>query len=148
MADVEHLHFKIGLSGTYWEKKPQYSILLNDSIIETRRVDAPSGEIFFIEFDRDLPEGVASLKIRLENKDWSDTVQNEDKTVILRDMLLNIKSIEIDEIPLGDLLWSETSFVGDDADRPVLTKCVDLGWNGTWTLEFSSPFYIWLLEAL
>jgi hypothetical protein len=148
MANIEKLHFKIGLAGTYWEKKPQYSILLNDSVIETCQVDAPSGEVFFVEFNRDLSEGATSLKIRLENKDWTDTVQNEDKTEILKDMLLNIKSVEIDEISLGDLLWSKTSFVGDDANRPVLTNCVDLGWNGTWTLEFEIPFYIWLLEAL
>lgn len=147
MAEVEKLHFKIGLSGTYWDKKPQYSILVNDQIVETREVSTPTGEIFYAEFDKDTTEGPATLKIRLENKDWTDTIQNEDKTEILNDMLLNIKSIEIDDIDLGQLVWQST-FIGDDPERPVLDRCVDLGWNGTWVLKFESPFYIWLLENI
>jgi len=38
--------------------------------------------------------------------------------------------------------------VSEDATRPVLTNCIDLGWNGEWQLEFDSPFYIWLLENI
>lgn len=148
MADIERLHFKIGLAGTYWEKRPIYTISVNDKLIETREVEAPSEEVFYIEFDADVEEGPASLKIRLENKHWTDTIQNDDKTEILKDMLLNIKSVEIDEIDLANMIYTKTEFVGDDADRPVLDKCIDLGWNGTWTLAFESPFYIWLLENI
>jgi len=148
MADIERLHFKIGLAGTYWEKRPIYSILVNDKLIETREVETPSEEVFYTEFDADVEEGPAVLKIRLENKDWTDTVQNEDKTAIVKDMLLNIKSVEIDEMDLATMIYTKTEFIGDDAERPVLDKCIDLGWNGTWRLPFESPFYIWLLENI
>ena len=148
MADVERLHFKIGLAGTYWDKHPIYSILVNDKVVVTKEVASPSEEIFYEEFDVDVEEGSATLKIRLENKDWTDTIQNEDKTEIVKDMLLNIKSVEIDEIDLANMIYTKTEFVGDDADRPVLDKCIELGWNGTWTLPFESPFYIWLLENI
>jgi len=148
MDTSEKLHFKIGLAGTYWDKKPIYSISVNDAIIETQEIESPSGEVFFVEFDRKVVEGPLSLKIRLENKHWTDTVQNEDKTEILKDMVLNIKSVEIDEIDLGTLIWSKSVFTGDDSDRPVLEYCVDLGWNGTWSLPMESPFYIWLLENI
>ena len=148
MDTSEKLHFKIGLAGTYWDKKPIYSILVNDAIIETREIESPTGEVFFAEFDTIVPEGPTPLKIRLENKHWTDTIQNEDKTAIVKDMILNIKSVEIDEIDLGTLIWSKSVFTGDDADRPVLDNCVDLGWNGTWTLPLESPFYIWLLENI
>ena len=145
---AERLHFKIGLGGTYWKKVPVYSILINDNVIFTKEIETASGEISFIEFDQDFVEGPSVLKIRLENKDWTDTVQNDDKTEILKDMLLNIKSVEIDEIDLGNLIYSKSQFVGNEADRPVLTQCVDLGWNGSWELPFESPFYIWLLENI
>jgi hypothetical protein len=148
MLNSEKLHFKIGLAGTYWDKKPIYSILVNDAIIETREIETPTGEVFFAEFDTEVLEGPAVLKIRLENKDWTDTVQNKDKTAIVKDMVLNIKSVEIDDIDLGNLIWSKSNFVGDDLDRPVLNNCVDLGWNGAWTLPLESPFYIWLLENI
>jgi hypothetical protein len=148
MLQAESLHFKIGLAGTYWNKRPIYSILVNDQVKETRQVESASEEIFYIEFDAEIVEGPCTLKIRLENKDWTDTVQNEDKTAILKDMLLNIKSVEIDEINLGNLLYTKTKFIGDDPERPVLDRCQDLGWNGAWTLAFESPFYIWLLENI
>jgi hypothetical protein len=144
----ERLHFRIGLSGTYWRKRPIYSVLINDSVHECREVTAPSDEIFYIEFDRDIIEGAGSLKIRLENKDNLDTVQNHDRTEIVQDLLLNIHSVEIDDINLGNLIWTHTEFTPQDPTRPILTKCVNLGWNGTWSLPFNSPFYIWLLENI
>jgi hypothetical protein len=148
MADVENLHFKIGLSGTYWGKKPSYSILLNDQIITSGEITGESDEVLFVEFDSELAEGDCTLKIRLENKTNADTVQNEDRTEIVKDMLLNIVSIEIDEIELGNLLYSLSEYTGDDPSRPVLKNCVNLGWNGTWCLPFTSPVYLWLLENI
>lgn len=145
---TETLHFKIGLAGTYWAKHPQYSILINDKTYNAGVVAEASGETFYIEFDAEVEEGPCTLKIRLENKDWTDTIQNEDKTAIVNDMLLHIRSVEIDDINLGNLIYTKTQFVGDDPSRPVLDKCQDLGWNGTWILSFDSPFYIWLLENI
>ena len=147
----ETLHFKVGLGGTYWNKVPAYSIMLNDTEIMKGQITAPSGECEYIEFDAELPEGTNALKIRLENKDNSDVVKddsNKDDFVIVKDMLLDIHSILIDELDLGTLTRSCSSFTGDDITRPVLTNCVNLGWNGTWTLTFDSPFYMWLLENL
>jgi hypothetical protein len=145
---TETLHFKIGLAGTYWAKRPIYSVLINDAVYFTKEVDVASEETFYVEFDAEVAEGPCTLKIRLENKDWTDTIQNEDKTAIVKDMLLNIRSVEIDDINLGNLVYTKTQFVGDDPERPVLDRCQDLGWNGAWILAFESPFYIWLLENI
>lgn len=146
--NTETLHFKIGLAGTYWSKRPMYSILINDVLQQSGDIATASEEIFYVEFDATVDEGPCILKIRLENKDNYDTIQNEDKTAIVKDMLLNIRSVEIDEIDLGNLIYTKTKFVGDDPNRPVLEKCHDLGWNGSWILPFESPFYIWLLENI
>ena len=145
---TETLNFHIGLAGTYWKKQPEYSILINDSLIKRDVVSVASEETFYVDFNAAVLEGPCTLKIRLENKDWTDTVENENKTAIVKDMLLNIRGVEIDNISLGNLLYTETIFVGDDPERPVLDRCQDLGWNGTWTLKFDSPFYIWLLEKI
>ena len=63
-------------------------------------------------------------------------------------MLLNIDSIEIDEIDISELKWSASEFVADDPNRPTLQECVNLGWNGSYQLKFTSPFYLWLLENM
>ncbi len=144
----ETLHFRIGLAGTYWNKQPQYTVLINDAEIRRDTIVTASEETFYIEFDAEIDEGPCSLKIRLENKTDDDTVLSEDGLQILKDMLLNIHSVEIDEINLSNLIYTKTRFVGDDPSRPVLDKCVDMGWNGAWILDFESPFYIWLLENI
>ena len=69
------------------------------------------------------------------------------------DASLNIDDIIIDDISLGNLLWS-AEYILDNPQRyndQTITKldnCVNLGWNGTYVLKLTSPFYIWLLEKL
>jgi hypothetical protein len=147
MSDLEKLSFKIALSGTYWKRRPEYSVWVNDEKIVQNTINAESDQIEHVEFEHEVTEGTYLIKIRLENKTPFDTVENADKTAIVKDMLLNIHSIEIDEIDLANLIYT-SKFVADDADRPTLERCVNLGWNGTYQLEFASPFYIWLLENI
>lgn len=151
MADVETLHFKIGLAGTYWAKQPRYGILVNDQVIKIDSIQAPSGETEYIEFDAELPEGPCELKIKLINKEATDVVKDNPDSPdfkIVQDLLLNIKSVEIDEIDLANLIHTKSHFVPEDTAHPTLDMCIDLGWNGTWVLPFDSPFYIWLLENI
>ena len=143
----ETVSFKIGLSATFWEKLPEYSVLINDTLIERRCLDDDS--IRYVEFTADLEENTTNkLKIRLENKTDQDTVESEDKSTIVKDMLLNIRSIEIDEILINQLMWDSSKFIADSPALPTLVKCVNLGWNGTYVLEFNTPLHLWLLENL
>jgi hypothetical protein len=80
---------------------------------------------------------------------------------IIQDLLLNIDTIEIDQIELGPLKWSLSEYYPEYPERyksdvfrkgetlpESVNNCVNLGWNGTWKLPFTSPFYIWLLENI
>lgn len=149
---LEKIHFKVGLSGTYWGKKPQYEILINDNKFFEGVVSKNQVETEFFEFSVELEEDrTHKLQIRLVNKTDKDVIKDvddKDNFNIIKDMLLNIDKIFIDDIDIGHLMWTESYFVGDDNTRPVLKNCVNLGWNGTYTLEFTSPFYLWLLEKM
>ena len=152
----ESVKFTIELSGTYHNKRPEYSISIDDTEYVRGSITADSGERQTIEFDADLTEGDHCLDIRLLNKESSDTVKSNNDPVnftIVKDMLLNIEDIIIDDISLGNLLWSAEYILdkpykhnGETIDH--LDHCVNLGWNGAYILKFSSPFYIWLLERL
>lgn len=147
--NVETLKFKIGLGGTYWDNRPAYSILINGVEQVSNIVGGESDTIQYEEFTVDLEEDQQhTLSIRLNNKTDSDTIQNSDCTEIVKDMLLNIHSIEIDDIELGQLVWAASEFIADDNARPTLKNCVNLGWNGAYTLSFTTPFYLWLLENM
>lgn len=144
----ENLKFDVTLSGTNWGKLPQFSIWLDDEKIITDAVD--SAEQTF-SFNQLVSETDHTLKIRLENKTNADTVI--ENGTIVKDMLLNIEDISIDDISLGQLLWDATYILDEPHEYNSKTidhldHCVNLGWNGTYILKFSSPFYIWLLEKL
>lgn len=145
----ENLKFNITLSGTYWDKKPQYSVWIDDHVVIQSELQNPSQQV---KFERTLDEGEHSLKIRLENKDQRTDTLLENGNII-KDMLLNIDDISIDDISIGNLLWSAEYhldvpqlYQGNTITQ--LDNCVNLGFNGTYVLKFSSPFYIWLLEKL
>ena len=145
----EKLTFAIALSGTYWDRKPQFSIWLDDHVIAQSEIASPAQQI--LNFERTIDEGEHTLKIRLENKTVNDTIVENNQ--VIKDTLLNIDDIVIDDISLGNLLWSAEyvldhpqEYKGQIIDH--LDGCVNLGWNGTYILKFSSPFYIWLLEKL
>lgn len=142
---METLNFKIGLSGTFFKNVPAYSILLNGVKQASGKVSA-STEI--VEFTVDLLEDCTQLlEVRYDNKTNADTITDANESII-KDTLLNIDSVELDDIELGILKWSHSTFVGDDTNRPILTNCVNLGWNGSWQLKFETPFYLWLLENM
>ena len=145
----ENLNSSISLTGTYWDKHPQFSVWLDDHVVTQTEIVSSAEQI--VSFERRVDEGAHELKIRLENKTNTDVVIENGEVV--KDMLLNIDDITIDDISLGNLLWSAEYIL----DRPQeykgqtidhLDGCVNLGWNGTYVLKFSSPFYIWLLEKL
>ena len=145
----EKLSFVVTLSGTFWDRRPQFSIWLDDHAVIQSEITSSAEQI--VSFDRTIDEGPHTLKIRLENKINADTnIRNGE---VVDDMLLNIDDITIDDISLGNLLWSaeyildeKQMYQGKEIDH--LDGCVNLGWNGTYVLKFSSPFYIWLLEKL
>lgn len=153
MSEKETLHFKIGISGTYWDKKPHYTVWLDDQKYADATIGGHSKEIEFVEFDVDVTQGLHEFKIRLENKSCRDT-ETDGNGNIINDMLLNIESIEIDEINLDNLMWSVSEFIPDHPQKmhgetvSSLKNCVNLGWNGTYVIKFESPFYIWLIESL
>jgi hypothetical protein len=145
----EKLNFVVTLSGTFWDRRPQFSIWLDDHVVTQSEIASIAQQS--ITFEHTVDNGDHALKIRLENKIRDDTVIENGEVV--KDMLLNIDDIIIDDISLGNLLWSAEyildkpqTYKGQEIDH--LDGCVNLGWNGTYVLKFSSPFYLWLLEKL
>ena len=143
----EKLSFVVTLSGTFWDRRPQFSIWLDDHVVIQSEIISTAQQP--VAFERTVDEGPHTLKIRLENKTDSDTVLENSKVV--KDMLLNIEDVTIDDISLGTLLWS-AEYILDEPQKyqgkiiDHLDGCVNLGWNGTYILEFASPYYLWLVR--
>lgn len=166
----EKLLIKVGLSGTYWDRKPQFQILINGEVIKEGEISSPSGEVEYHEFEKEFTQSSNHvLGIRFLNKTRDQTVKAQDYTEenisIEKDMLLVFESLEIDNVsvPFGsdngleprygvykldaavDDQWEE--YKGQAGVRE-LPGTRHMGWNGVYEIEFGSPFYIWLLENL
>ena len=157
---TEKLKFKLQLYSTHWNKKPIVDVKINDKSYFKNEITGTKENPTLIEFEQECEEGKDyQLILDRSNKDKRQTIVNE-KGDILHDQLLHIKSIEIDEIDLGALLfegvyrpqypepWATQQREAGNNIPETLKNSVDLGHNGTWTFSFTSPFYMWLLENL
>jgi len=156
----ENLNFKIGLSRSSAGKDPEFSIYVGNTEYYSGALSKQPNEIEYFQFDAEVDEGDSFIKIQFKNKSDSDTIKDLDGNIV-QDLLLNIESIEVDEIDLRQMLWTHSeykpqyplSYVKEQKKQGILLEdtkknCVNLGWNGSWSISFTSPFYIWLLENI
>jgi hypothetical protein len=157
---TEKLKFKIELYATMWDKAPHAEISVGGTTYFNGNIDTSEQKPTLIEFEADLEENQDhALSIKRSGKYKNQTIVN-DKGDILKDQLLHVKFIEVDGIDIGNLLlegeyapdypepWA-TQQASSGKELPKSYKNVTaLGFNGTWTFKFSSPFYMWLLENL
>ena len=161
MTDIttEKLKFKLELWATHWDKLPTAEIFINDTSCHRAEIASTEDKPTQIEFEHTLEEGKEyTLKIVRSGKDKGQTIVENGE--IVQDQSLHIKSIEIDEIDLGSLVYEglytpeypepwATQQRSTGTALPVSFKNVtNMGHNGVWELRFASPFYMWLLEHL
>jgi hypothetical protein len=157
---TEKLKFKLELHATMWDRPPHAEILINDVSQFKEDITGTEDKPDVIEFEHELEEGKEyKLTINRSGKDKNQTVVN-DKGDLLKDQLLHIKSIEIDEIDIGALVyegvytpqypepWATQQRAAGTELRESFKNVTCMGHNGTWRFKFESPFYMWLLENL
>jgi hypothetical protein len=157
---TEKLKFKLELYATMWDKPPHAEIIVGGETKFTKDINGTEGNPDIIEFDHEFKEGeIYDLLIKRSGKGKNQTVIN-DKGDLLKDQLLHIKSIEIDEIDIGALVfegiytpiypepWATQQREAGNKLPESLKNVVQMGHDGEWIFKFSSPFYMWLLENL
>jgi len=141
-----------------WDKPPVADIKINEKSFFKEEITSTNDKPTIIEFEHELEAGKCDLIINRSNKNKKQTVVEDGK--IVKDQLLHIKSIEIDEIDIGSLVyegiykpeypepWATQQAETGNKLPETLKNVTQMGHNGTWTLSFTSPFYMWLLENL
>jgi len=100
----------------------------------------------------DISDVEAEHKLRfvLKNK-AADHTQVDETGNIIADARLKITNIAFDEIQLGHLITEQATYEHDfnGTAPPTQDKFYgDMGCNGTVSLKFNSPIYLWLLEHM
>ena len=157
---TEKLKFKLELYATMWDKPPHAEILVGSKSYYNDAITSAEDKPTIIEFEAELEEGKKyDLIINRHGKSKNQTVVN-DKGDLLKDQLLHIKKIEIDEIDLGGLVyegmytpnypepWATQQRESGQDLRDSFKNVTQMGFNGEWRFTFESPFYMWLLENL
>jgi len=103
---------------------------------------------FSHEFDDD--SGDHSFRVVLKNKQPEHTKVDEQGN-ITQDAVLVVKDLAFDDVALGQLVTDKAVYTHDrnGTGPQVQDKFYgEMGCNGTLSLAFTSPFYIWLLENM
>ena len=156
---TEKLKFKLELYATMWDKPPIADIKIAGKSYFKEEIASTNDKPTIIEFEHEFEENKSyNLIINRLSKDKNQTIVENEK--IIKDQLLHIKSIEIDGIDIGGLVyegvykpeypepWATQQTEAGNKPPETLKNVTQMGHNGTWTFSFTSPFYMWLLENL
>ena len=156
----ENLKFKLQVYSSFWDKCPKIDILINDELNYTGEINGSEQSPTLIEFEKKLEEDQEyKLVIKRYNK-TADQCKIDSDGKIIKDQLLHIKSIEIDEIDIGSLIyeglytpqypepWYSQQVKANKTPEKSFKNATSMGHNGIWEFKFQSPFYMWLLENL
>ena len=148
---MEQTNFKINLNGNpCGDRWPACRVLVNDDV----KFDGEIQGKTLVEFNVDIEDDSENkLVIDYYNKDY-----RKDVILVANDMPYVDKTIDIDNILVEDIDLGQIPYntgvveVYEDmypSDLPRTRKeDAVLSWNSTWTMTFSSPVYIWLLENM
>ena len=96
----------------------------------------------------DDADGEHELKFILKNK-TSDLTQIDEAGNIVSDARLILNNLELDEITLGQIVVDNAVYTHNfNGTRPEIQENFygEIGCNGTVSLKFTTPVYLWLLE--
>ena len=144
----EKIEFRITLSSEFWDKQPTADIYIDDQL---KFSDSVPGSQTII-FDHNLNFGPHQLKIVRANK-TNDQCQDG------KDQKLNLVSVVIDGVNIRNIIWHYSWYEpkypqpwallqqkqGIQLESRIFGETT-FGHNGTWYLNFTSPFYRYVMD--
>jgi hypothetical protein len=103
-----------------------------------------------VDYEFNDVEGQHVLAIQMSGKTQEHT-QIDGEGNIIDDVLVGVKNVELDGINIDKLIWSLANYQHDfNGTQPTTTMKFygTMGCNGTVSLEFTTPVYLWLLENM
>ena len=142
---METLKFKITVESEWFNNPPNLRVHINNDTL----IDGPLKETTVIEREIQLEDETDhTLNFTLHDKSNRDT-QLDDQGEIVKDTVVKIKQVEIDDVDITDMLSTDQEKFYYKHDSGTVDPFYDvIGVNGTATIKFTTPFYVWLLETL
>jgi hypothetical protein len=141
----------VTISGTIVPSTPAAAIgaevwINNTCVINCEHVD----RAITFEHPLDDSDGEHELRVVMKHKQAAHTQLDQDGQIV-QDAVLTLSDVAFDDIQLGQLL-SDLSVYSHDFNGSQSTGTHrfygDMGCNGTMSLKFTTPVYLWLLEKM
>lgn len=105
-----------------------------------------------ISFEHSLDDvdGEHELRIVMKHKQAAHTFL-DDQGNIVQDAVLTVSDLEFDDINIMQVVTEQAKYVHDfNGSQPTDTHRFygDMGCNGTVSMKFTTPVYLWLLENM
>lgn len=150
----ETIKFQFTFRAQYWDKPPAIIIKLDNEELFNGNIQ---DEVTVLEFTKSLNFGKHKLEIVRHSKDNTQTKKLPDGT--FQDQLITLEKLAIDGIDIKDIV-NHYSFTKPVYPEPWASLQRKLGnnlpeyirgetcWghNLTWTLKFTSPFYLYVMN--
>ena len=146
---METVEVKFTLEPTWFNNAPKIKVAINNNILLDTQFEEKLDFKQTVELSEDCSH---QLTFTLYDKTNNDTVVKDG--VIEKDTLIKISNIELEDTDLTSMLSlnKELFYYEHDTNGTAPlekhTLYNDLGCNGTATINFTTPFYIWMLENL
>ena len=146
---MEKVEIKFTLEPTWFNNAPNIKVAINNEILIDTQLEEKLDFKQTVELSED---GSHQLTFTLYDKTNDDTVVKDG--VIEKDTLIKISNIELEDTDLTSMLSlnKELFYYEHDTNGTAQlekhTLYDTLGCNGTATINFTTPFHIWLLENL
>lgn len=116
----------------------------NICVINVEHVDR------IVHFSHVLDDNDSNHELRIVMKHKTpDHTELDDAGDIVRDAMLVVSDVKFDEIALGQIMLEQAVYTHDfNGSQPSVEDQFfgNMGCNGTVSLKFTTPAYLWLLE--
>jgi hypothetical protein len=141
----------VTISGTIVPSTPAAKIgaevwVNNTCVINCEHVDSA----IMFEHSLDDSDGEHELRVVMKHKQLSHTQLDQNNNIV-QDAVLTVSDVAFDGIQLGQVLWDLSSYSHDFNGTQTQSQhrfYGDMGCNGTVSMKFTTPLYLWLLEKM
>ena len=124
----------------------QLQVCMDDQILDSVTVT----DAKHCAYNVTLADGDHELKLIMSGKTTAHTVLDPQGQIVT-DVMLEFANVELDEINIGTMLQSLAVYTHDfngTGDQVHDQFYHAMGCNGTVSLKFTTPVYLWLLENM
>jgi hypothetical protein len=93
---AETFEFKLTLVGTYWDLVPEYAIYCGNTLVCRQAIPSTTDT----EHVETFTGSSKSLRVQFENKASDQSVLNLNRDRLIRDMLLEVRALTVNNIPV------------------------------------------------